>query len=449
MQKNVVSQLVDFAAETTYREIPVEVVDFAKNLILKVIAGMLAGTAKPSGRKMARLIKDRHLPEEVGAIGCGFRTSLWEATFLNAFNAHASELEDDRVIEGSSWDITVIPLLFSLCEKLRLSGKSLMEALIVGMEVHARTCRFSTDHLGILFVPGSVGPAIAAGRAMGLTKEEMTASVGLAMSNAPLSFANFGTDAHYFESTLQCLQALISAEMAKEGMFGNPDLVTFLSGLLGKERVNPDKLVEGLGTQWIFCETWIKKYPLCLLQHRYVDALLELMREEKFSYDEVETIEAHINKGYELCNRPEPKTERDLQFSFQHSLGTVMLEGDLGLNHLETDVIGDPRYDEAHAKVKLISHPEWPEGIDADAMTKIPARVIVKMKDGRELSKERWNFLGSPEEPLTRQQFEGLYAKFTQYVLTKEQIEKTKNAILNIENFSFTDELMDMLVFKR
>ncbi|MFC1970800.1 MmgE/PrpD family protein [Chloroflexota bacterium] len=449
MGKDVASQLAEFAAETTYRDIPPEVVAFAKNLTLKVIAGMLAGTAKPSGRKMARMIKDRMLPEEVGAIGCGFRTSLWEATFLNAFNAHASELEDDRVIEGSSWDITVIPLMFSICEKLRLSGKSFMEALIVGMEIHARTCRFSTDHLGIMFVPGSVGPAMAAGRAMGLTEDQMKASIGLSMCNAPLSFANFGTDAHYFESTLQCLQALMSAEMAKEGMFGNSDLGAFLTSFIGKDRVKPERIVENLGKEWIFCETWIKKYPLCLLQHRYVDALLDLTREHKIKYEDVETIEAHINKGYELCNRPEPKTERDLQFSFQHSLGTAMMEGDLGLNHLETDVIGDPRYDEAHAKVKLISHPEWPEGIDADAMTKIPARIIVKMKDGKELTKERWHFLGSPEEPLTMQQFEDLYFKFTQYVLTKEQIEKTKKAILNIEDYSFASDIMDMLVFKR
>lgn len=449
MAKDVVTQLVEFASETKYREIPDEVVNFAKGLTLKVVAAMLAGTTKPSGRKMARMIKDRRLPEEVGVIGCGFKTSLWEATFLNAFNSHASELEDDRVIEGSSWDITVIPLIFSLCEKLRLSGKSFMEALIVGMEVHARTCRFSLDHLGIMFVPGSVGPAIAAGRAMGLTRDEMTSSIGLAMSNAPLSFVNFGTDAHYFESTLQCLQALMAAEMAKEGMYGNPDLGTFLTGLLGKDKVKPERMVEGLGKQWLFCETWIKKYPLCLLQHRYVDALLELKKEHKFAYDQVETIEAHINKGYQLCDRPEPKTERDLQFSFQHSLGTAMLEGDLGLNHIDTQVIGDPRYEEAHKKVKLISHPEWPTGIDADAMTKIPARVIVKLKDGREFTKERWNFLGSPEEPLTMKQFEGLYNKFTQFVLTKDQIEKTKNAILNIEKFSFMDELMDTLVYKR
>jgi len=449
MERDIVTQLVEFATETKYREIPEEVVDFAKALTLKTVSGMVAGSAKPSGRKMARLIRDRRLPEEVGVIGCGFKTSLWESTFLHSFFAHASELEDDRVIEGVSWDITVIPLLFSLCEKLRLSGKALMEALIVGLEVHARTCLSPSGHLGILIVPGAVGPAVAAAKALELGNREMASAIGLSLSSVPLSIVNFGTDAHYLESTLQCLHGLIAAEMAKEGMFGSSaDLITYLSGMLGKEKVVPEKMVEGLGKRWLFCETWIKKYPFCLVMHRYADALLELRKEHNLLNEDVETIEAEIGPGGEICNRPEPKTERDLQFSFQHVLGTALVDGDVNLKHLEVDAIDEPRLKEARSKVKLISHADWPPGLDSEAITAVPARVIVKMKDGRELSKERLRFLGSPEEPLTMEQFQELYSKFSQGILDDEQIRRTRDAILNLEKLSDTDELMDMLVFR-
>ncbi len=448
MGKDPVTQLIDFASDTRYIDIPDEAVNFAKGLILKTIAGTLAGTTKPSGRKMASVIRDRRLPEEVGVIGCGFKTSIWEATFLHGFFAHASELEDDRVIDGSSWDITVLPLLFSLCEKLRLSGKSLLEAIILGMEVHCRTSIFPADHLGLLMVPPSVGPAIGACRAMGLTKEAMASAVGLSMSGAPLSFINFGTDAHYLESTIQCFHGLVAAEMAKEGLYGNPDLVGFLTHMLGKEHVKPEKMVDGLGKKWLFCDIWIKKYPLCLMQHRYVDTLLEMRKEHNLTNENVEKIEAHINAGGELCNRPDPKNERDLQFSYQHCLSVALVDGELNLSHLDMDRINDPRLTEARAKVKLVKHDDWPVGVDGPMMTAVPARIDVTLKNGEKLTKERKYLIGSPEEPLTMDQFKELYRKYTQGILSDDLIAKTIDAILNLEKLSDTDKLMDMLVFR-
>jgi len=111
MTRQITTQLAKFVVETTYPEIPEEIINFTKGLVLKTVAGMLAGSITPSGRKMSKIIKFKSLPEEVGVIGCSFKTSLWESIFLNAFLAHASELEDDSFLGGVSWDITVIPLL--------------------------------------------------------------------------------------------------------------------------------------------------------------------------------------------------------------------------------------------------------------------------------------------------------------------------------------------------
>ena len=89
-------------------EVEEDVVEFAKALALKVVAGMVAGSAFPSSRKITKIIKDRKLPGEVGVIGCGFKTSLWEAVLLNSFFAHASELEDDSFGQGLSGQMHAI-----------------------------------------------------------------------------------------------------------------------------------------------------------------------------------------------------------------------------------------------------------------------------------------------------------------------------------------------------
>jgi len=119
-----------------------------------------------------------------------------------------------------------------------------------------------------------------------------------------------------------------------------------------------------------------------------------------------------------------------------------MLDGDVNLSHFTSDAIANPRFWQARSKVVWILHPDWSRDVLA-----APARVTIKTRDGREFSKERMHSIGSPSEPLTIAQFRELYAKFTQGILTQEQITRTADSVLNLENLSDAQELMDILTF--
>lgn len=438
--KEVGMQLVKFATETRYEDIPKEIRDYTKGLTLKTVSGMVAGSAKPSGRKMTEVIKKQKIPGEVGVMGSGFKTSLWEAVLLNSYFSHASELEDDRFNGGVCWDIGVIPVLLPLAEKLGLPGKTLLEALVLGLEVHARTCLFGAEHLGLVMVPGAAGPAVGAARAMGLNLNETAAALGLAVSGAQLSIQSFGTDAHYLESALQSLQGIMAADMAKMGLRGNPDVATFLSKFLGKI-VEPEKMVADLGKRWIHAEIWVKKYPCCFLLHRQIDLALEMKKLHGFSQEEIETIEVHASPGDIPCNRPEPRDEGDLQFSFQHALSAAMLDGDVNLTHFTPEAVGDPRLKKARSKVKFILYPEL-----SDQFLKAPARLVVKTKDGRSFSGERIYPIGHPTEPLSREQMRELYGKFCRGVLPDQNIAQTAEMIFNLEKVENVRELTRLLI---
>jgi 2-methylcitrate dehydratase PrpD len=316
-----------------------------------------------------------------------------------------------------------------------------MESLVLGLEVTARTCLFSAKHLGLGQVPGAIGPAVAAARVLGLGVQETTGAVGLATSGVPLSVHNYGTDAHYFESALLSLQGMMAAEMAKTGLAGNPDMGRYLTNFLGKERVVLEKIVEDLGKKWVISEIWIKKYPCCFLMHRQIDSVIELKKQHNLSYEEVQAIEVHTSLAEKVCDCLEPANEGNLQFSFQHVLSAAMLDGDVNLKHISDKAVNDPRLKDARSKVKLFFHPDL-----TIEFNKAPARVVVKMKDGREFSRERMYPIGHPtQEPLTTEQVQGLYAKFTKGILKEKDISRTTDMILNLERVKSLRELIDIL----
>ena len=290
MGSDIGMQLACFIVETKYEDLPSDVIEFTKGLALKTVAGMTVGSTMPAGRKIYRVMRERRELPDVGVIGCGFKTSLWNAAFSHAFFAHATELEDDKFENGFAWDITTFPLLFPLAEKLRLSGRDFIEASAIGLETDARVCMFYPAHRGLGAVPGAMAPAAAAAKALKLNVGETVAALGMAMSGSDVSFPNIGTDAHFFESSLQCLQGLMSAELAREGLTGNPDIAAYLTKLLGEDNVKPERIVEKLGEEWLFRDIWVKKYPCCFLTHRQIDALLEL----------IGRINCHMNRSRKL-----------------------------------------------------------------------------------------------------------------------------------------------------
>lgn len=442
MSTDIAEPLVEFITKTKLEDIPKRTLEFVKGLALKTASGILAGSAMPTGKKMAEYIKERKQNPEVGIMGYGFKASLWDAVLTHTMFAHHSELEDDRFGGGTSWDITVFPITFSLAEKKALSGREFLEASAIGLEVHCRTCLFPTEHVGLHLVPGAVGPAAAAAKAFGLDKNETTWALGLAMSAAPISFLNFGTDAHYFESAMQSLQGLIAGEMAQAGMNGNPAIGKFLSYLLGKEKVKPEAVVEDLGTRWVLEEIWVKKYPCCFGTHRQIDAQLELMRDNNLAYDQIEMVEVHISRVDKILDRPEPKTLGDLQFSFQHVLAAAMIDNDVNLGHFTPERVDDVELREARQKVIVSVHYDWPSGT-----MEAPAVIDLILKDGRKLTKERQYAIGSPKEPLTKEQFQNLYRKFTQGILDDEQVDQTTDQILNLEGLDNVKTLMNVLTF--
>ena len=114
---------------------------------------------------------------------------------------------------------------------------------------------------------------------------------------------------------------------------------------------------------------------------------------------------------------------------------------DVGLEHITEGAVVDPLLRDARSKVKFILHPDL-----SGEYLKALAQVVIKTKDGKEFSQKKMHPLGHPTDPLTIDQFKGLYAKFCRGILTEKVIAKTEEMILNLEKLSNIKELMNMVI---
>jgi 2-methylcitrate dehydratase PrpD len=365
-------------------------------------------------------------------IGTDRRSSVEEASFVNGYFAHASELEDDQ-FPASTSDITVVPVIFSMIEHYHLTGRDILEATTMAMEIMNRIGTYPLASTGTVELPfyGVTGAAIAASKALKLGREEMLGALGIAMGRASGLITNFGTDAHYVESALACRDGLLAAVLAKGGMSGNPDLHTWLTNLLRPRTPDPDVIVGDLGRKWRIHTVWIKKYPCCFVTHRPIDILFKLRETTPFRAGDVSELTVEDNPLCKIVDRPSPAHTDDARFSFQQALSAALLDGAVEEHHFAPEAIGDPAFAALRRKIKVVRHDDWPR----EWLTG-PCRVTVRLNDGRTLNGESETAGGAPDAPLSEGEVQRLFTRILQTVMPEEAIDATWKTIATLETQS-------------
>ncbi len=452
-------KLAKFVIHTGYSDFPEEVVRVTKDHILDCLGGMLAGSRERVSQIVMKYVKNGGGVAEVGVIGGGFRTSLSNAALINGTSGHATELESVGRAPGSD-PVQIVASALSVAEKFRLSGKQVLEMVILGEEFQGR--------LG-LGAPGGSGrghcgmnlygtPAIAAmtSKIMKMSVDQTRMAIGLAISMASGYYRQCGSMAHLHECGIACRNGIEAAMLAKEGMTADPDLIEGEGGFCDllcnwEHGYNLEIMTKDLGTPFYILSPGvsIKKYGCCFLNHRPLDALLQLIEENHIEYEQVDSVQVDVAPMTpKLLRYSDPQNGEQAKFSLQHSLGAALVDRKVPLPYLRPFTDGgavDPKYKEARKKINVVVHSDGAPGLP---VTSVPP-VTIKLKDGRTYSKSAGVdvFKGSPENPLNKNEFLGRYENCVKGVLSSSQIQRTIDLVYNLENLDNILELMELVTF--
>jgi 2-methylcitrate dehydratase PrpD len=411
--------IVDFVSALRHAALTDEVRHYARRHLLDTVGVMIAGAGGEVATRAEAVLAAVRPAGRVPVPGRARRADLLDATFLGGTAAHGIEL-DDGFRQGSVHPgCVVMPAVLALGYERRISGTTLIEAIVAGYEAEiaiGRACHPDLRQRG--FHPaaavGVFGAVMAAGKLRGLSSVKLAHALGIAASSAAglFAFVNGGGDIKRLHAGHASREGLQAALLAEQGVEGPPDVIeardgfmqAFAFGRAGKARgiaLPPD-------APFGITDCYIKPYPCCRHIQPAVEALIGLLADEKIASEEVEHIEVatyriaaeHAETGWDDF--------ASAQLSFPYLMGLALRFRGVKFEHFSEAMRRDPSFTAIARKLTVTAPPE----IDRLYPQLRPARVTVTTARGT-FTRQADEALGSRIVPLDDA---GLKAKFSDLV---------------------------------
>ncbi len=385
-----------WAAETP--EITSDVaIQRARDAIYDVIGCMVAG----AGDEGAARVRATIVPYGSGTatvFGATAKAPAPWAALANGMAAHALDYDDNYLPGFTHATAVLIPALLPLAEEIDASGKQLMDAYIVGLEMQAAVGRgVNRAHYDMGWhatsTVGCIGTAAACGRLLGFDRERMTHAISLGVSMASGSKVQFGTMAKPFHAGMCAKNAVLAAQLAANGLEARD---VALEGPLGfrdlyssSDSRGWEDIVPILGNPPAIEEFGLspKLYPCCGSAHKVLDVVLDLRKRHGFTADdvaEVETLVEFVNKLNLMYT--DPRQEMEARFSMNYCVAVALLNGRLSLSDFTPQAVQRPEVRKLLPKITMTAYEEGAQGPDPTA--RLPHKAKITLKNGQTLTGE-------------------------------------------------------------
>jgi 2-methylcitrate dehydratase PrpD len=440
-------ELARFARETSYDNLPEEVIHQARLCLLDLVGAACAGATALPGHVVTEIIEEAGGSPQAVLIGRKERVPALNAALGNGLYAHALELDDlhrSSILRPGS---PIIPAALAAAEKYGASGKQLITAIVVGYEVGIRIAEAMTpSHYHFWHTTGTCGTfaaAIAAGKVMNLNDEQLIHALGHAGTQAAglmeLHYSPEGMMSKPLHASKAAQNGLFSAMLAKGGYTSTQ---TILSGEKGFLRVfapkaKLEKIVENLGEDFKIMQIRYRIYASTRHTHSGIDLALRL-RAKGIKPEDIELLRIQTySVARDLVGEPFPETIHEAKFSLPFCVSTALVYGHVGVEDFTEQRMKDPVLEE------LMSHctVEIDPLIDAHYPQKWGAKLNVILRNGT-VDHEQTDFpKGDPENKLTLEQLHTKFRRLSALLLPPSKIEAWLEQFMKVESF---DNIADM-----
>ena len=332
-------------------------------------------------------------------LGRAERVDMASAALINGIASHVFDFDDTHLKTIIHPAGPVASALLALAETTGASGRALVDALVLGVDVACRVGNLVyPEHYDrgwhITGSTGMLGAAAGCARLLGLDEERTTMALGIAASQPVGLREQFGTMTKSLHPGAAARAGLMAALMARHGYTASARALEAPRGLLQtySTKCRWNEASDELGERFEISFNTYKPYACGIVVHPAIEACARL-RERGVSAEEVERIELRVHAlVLELCGKKEPADGLSAKFSVYHGCAAGLICGRAGEAEFAHALVR--RDDMVALRRKVVATVD--PGIAEDE-----AHLTATLRDGRQLVVHIEHAIGSLERPMS------------------------------------------------
>ncbi len=327
------------------------------------------------------------------------RVDIANAALINGIASHTFDFDDTHLKTIIHPAGPVASAVMALAEQLGSSGRQVIDALVLGIDV---ACR-----MGNLVYPqhydrgwhitgstGTLGAAAACARLLALDPQRTAMALGIAASQPVGLREQFGTMTKPFHPGGAARAGLMAALMARHGFTASPRALEAPRGWAQVVSTKYDwrEAQEALGERFEISFNTYKPFACGIVIHPSIDACVQL-REQGITADQVETIELRVHSlVLELTGKKEPQDGLQGKFSVYHGCAAGLIFGRAGEEEFSDAIVR--REDVVALRRKVLA-------VVDDSVREESAVVTATLRGGRQVRVHVEHAIGSLQRPMT------------------------------------------------
>ena len=352
---------------------------------------------------------------QASVLGRSEMVDMASAALINGITSHTFDFDDTHLKTIIHPAGPVASAVLALAEHKALSGRAVLDALVLGIDVSCRVGNLMyPDHYDrgwhITGSTGTLGAAAGCARLLGLNEQQTAMALGIAASQPVGMREQFGTMAKPFHPGGAARAGLMSALLASQGFTASPKALEAPRGMIQtiSTKYAWNEVTDELGQRFEISFNTYKPFACGIVIHPSIDACSQL-RAQGVTADQVERIELKVHSlVLELTGKKEPADGLQGKFSVYHGCACGLIFGKAG----------EPQYDDAIVnRDDMVALRRKVVATVDDSIDEASADVTAVLKDGRKVHVFVKNAIGSLENPMTDAMLEGKFHDLSDPVL--------------------------------
>ncbi|PLC54661.1 hypothetical protein CR155_07880 [Pollutimonas nitritireducens] len=329
---------------------------------MDTIATAFAGAHEDASQKALAFARKRSIADS------GLCALPWLPDALPAslaalvFGTAAHALDFDDVALSGHPSAVLVPSI--LCEGLatRRSGRTCLEAYVIGYQVWAELFRREPDPLHTKgWHPTAAYGVLAASAAIAYMRQtnahDIATTLAVAASLSSGLVSNFGTMTKPLHAGRAASLAFEANEYTSLGLTASHDALEHDSGFVNA--ISPEGRADRLspilrGGAWQISRhgLCIKQYPVCYGAHRAIDGAIDLATAYDIQFEDVVRVGVGLGRSQlAMLRNNSPKTGLEAKFSIQFAIAAAMDQRSVSLSQLTDEYVTRPHIQNFYEKV--------------------------------------------------------------------------------------------------